>query len=146
MSPLVLDGTKTASGGIKWVYEAEGTPIPEQGDLCVVTYGHDDPFCIVETVEVQEIPYDKVGEDLAWEGGGGDRSLADWRRIYWDFIVFECVRFNREPDRVCPWRLIGKVWVAFSRVDDPIVIKVPLECRRGTNRVVLKGDVQRIHA
>ena len=98
ISKLVLDGTKTASGGIKWVYEAEGTPMPKPGDLCVVTNGHDDPFCIVETVEVQVIPYDEVGEDFAYEGGEGDRSMADWRRIYWKYIVFECAKAGREPD------------------------------------------------
>ncbi len=80
------------------MYEADGTPMPKPGDLCVITNGHDDPFCIVETVEVQVIPYDEVGEDFAYEGGEGDRSMADWRRIYWKYIVFECAKAGREPD------------------------------------------------
>ena len=51
ISELVLSGTKTATGGLKWVYEAEGRPIPKPGDLCVVTNGRDDPVCIIETFE-----------------------------------------------------------------------------------------------
>ena len=102
ISELVLNGTKTATGDLQWVYEAEGRPIPKPGDLCVVTNGHDDPVCIIETLEVQVIPYDEVGEDFAYEGGEGDRSLADWRRIYWDFIVSECAQIGRPPSKKAP--------------------------------------------
>ena len=71
--------------------------MPRPGDLCVVTNGHDDPFGIVETIEIQVIPYDEVGEGFAREGGEGDRSLEAWRLIYWNYIVFECAKAGREP-------------------------------------------------
>ena len=102
ISPLVLNGTKTATGSLKWQNEAESKPLPQLGDLSVVTNGHDDPVCIIETVDVQTIPFDEVGENFAYEGGEGDRSLASWRRIYWDYIVHECTRMGRTPSEKAP--------------------------------------------
>lgn len=97
ISLLVLNGTKTATGLLKCKREAECKPLPQLGDLSVVTNGHDDPVCIIETVDVQTIPYDEVGEDFAYEGGEGDRSLSNWRRMYWNYIVHECARIGRAP-------------------------------------------------
>ena len=102
ISPLVLNGTKTATGSLKWKIEAESRPLPQLGDLSVVTNGHDDPVCIIETVDVQTIPFDEVGEDFAYQGGEGDRSLVSWRRIYWDYIVHECARIGRTPSEKEP--------------------------------------------
>ena len=102
ISPLVLNGTKTATGSLKWKIEAESRPLPQLGDLSVVTNGHDDPVCIIETVDVQTIPYDEVGEDFAYEGGEGDRSLTNWRRMYWNYIVHECARIGRAPSEKEP--------------------------------------------
>ncbi len=65
----------------------------------MVTNGHDDPVCILETVEVQVIPFDEVGRDLAYEGGEDDPLLASWRRICGDFVVCECARIGREPSK-----------------------------------------------
>jgi hypothetical protein len=28
--------------------------------------------------------------------------MADWRRIYWKYIVFECAKVGREPDEKTP--------------------------------------------
>jgi uncharacterized protein YhfF len=98
---LVLNGTKTATGSLLWGYQAEGKRLPQSGDVSIVTDGRD-PVCIIETVDVRIVPYDQVGEDLAYEGGEGDRSLASWRRIYWEYILAECRRINRAPDRSVP--------------------------------------------
>ncbi|MCH8205408.1 MAG: ASCH domain-containing protein [Chloroflexi bacterium] len=97
ISQLVLDGIKTATGSLKWTYEAEGKPLPKRGDLSVVTDGYDHPVCIIETTDVRVIPFDEVGDEYAREGGEGDRSLAGWRQMYWDYIVSECGRIGREP-------------------------------------------------
>ena len=68
----------------------------------MVTNGHDDPVCIIETVDVQTIPFDEVGETFAYEGGEGDRSLANWRRMYWKYIVHECTRIGRATSEKAP--------------------------------------------
>ena len=63
------------------------------------------------------IPYNEVGEEFAYEGGEGDRSLADWRRIYWDFIVSECARIDRTPSEKAPL-VMERFRVAYSQAPE----------------------------
>ncbi len=102
IAPLVRNGTKTATGGLAWSNEADRKPAPRPGDLWIVLAGPDEPVCIIETTEVQVIPFDEVPEEYAWWGGEGDRTLGDWRRIYWELIVSECKRIRREPSMKAP--------------------------------------------
>ena len=102
IAPLVRDGIKTATGGLVWANEADGKPGPRPGDLWIVIAGADEPVCIIETTEVRIFPYDEVPDEYAWEGGEGDRSVRDWRRIYWKYIVSECNRIGREPSLKAP--------------------------------------------
>jgi uncharacterized protein YhfF len=97
IAALVLAGTKTATGSLRWTYEAAGKPLPQVGDLSIVTDGTDMPVCIIETVDVQVRPYDEVGEAYAWEGGERDRTLASWQDLDWDYIGSECGRLGRQP-------------------------------------------------
>ena len=102
IAPLVRDGIKTATGGLVWANEADGNPGPRPGDLCIVIAGEDEPVCIIETTEVRIFPYDEVPDEYAWEGGEGERTVRDWRRIYWNYIVSECKRIGREPSVKAP--------------------------------------------
>jgi uncharacterized protein YhfF len=102
ITPLVLSSVKTATGSLKWTYDNEGTIPPQPGDLSVVTNGGDDPVCIIETLDVQVIPFEEVGEEWAFHGGEGDRTLTSWRVSYWEYIVNECARLGREPHRRVP--------------------------------------------
>jgi uncharacterized protein YhfF len=102
ITPLVLQRIKTATGSLLWAYEAEGRPVPKAGDYSIVTNGKDDPVCIIQTWQVNIIPYDEVDEQFAHDGGEEDRSLESWRRIYWDYLVVECARIGREPSPQTP--------------------------------------------
>jgi uncharacterized protein YhfF len=97
IAALVLQGIKTATGSVQWVYEAEGKAPPKPGDLSIVRDSEDRPVCIIETTEVRVIPFNEVDAQFAWDGGEWDRTLASWRENYWSFIVSECARINREP-------------------------------------------------
>jgi len=102
ITPLVLDGTKTATGALLWSLEADGKRPARAGDLWVVTNGSDDPQCIIRTDHVRVIPFDEVGEEFARWGGEWDRTLASWRRMYWRYIEDECARIGRAPDPKAP--------------------------------------------
>jgi uncharacterized protein YhfF len=102
IAPLVLAGTKTASGCPLWSYEFDGKRLPEVGDLWIVTAGGDDPVCVIRTTEVRIIPYDEVGVEYARDGGEGDRSIESWRDLYWRYIASECRRMGREPSERAP--------------------------------------------
>ena len=102
IAALVLQGVKTSTGSLKWVYEAEGRVLPEPGDYSIVLDGTDVPVCVIETTEIRFLPLDEVDEQFAYEGGEGDRTLASWREGYWSYIVSECARIHREPTKQAP--------------------------------------------
>ncbi len=102
IAPLVLNGTKTATGCPLWSYVVDGKRIPRVGDLWIVTAGTDKPVCVIETTEVRTIPFDEVTVDYARDGGEDDLSLKSWRRMYWRYILSECQRIHREPSEQAP--------------------------------------------
>lgn len=48
LAELVRSGTKRATAGLLWVYEAERSPLPRTGDLSVVTRWNGEPVCVIE--------------------------------------------------------------------------------------------------
>src|SRR2546423_2991498 len=76
---LVLQGIKTTTGSLKWVYEAEGRAPPQPGDHSIVLDGNDDPVGVIATTEVRVISLDEVDAQFAYDGGEGDRTLQSWR-------------------------------------------------------------------
>jgi uncharacterized protein YhfF len=102
ITPLVLSGVKTVTGSLVWVYEAEGKPLPKAGDYNVIVDAEGEPVCIIRDTEIRIVAYDEVDEAFARDGGEGDRTLASWQEIYWDYIVLECARIGRDPTLKTP--------------------------------------------
>lgn len=86
---LVLAGIKTATCGSLIGYEHDGDPVPQVGDLSIVTDWDGEPLCVIETTEITLRPYDQVDARFAYDEGEGDRSLAYWREAHRAY-------FNRE--------------------------------------------------
>jgi len=107
IADLVLRGIKTATGSLKWEYDAKGKRIPQPGDLSVITDGKGQPLCVIEDTEIQVVPYERLDARFAFDSGEGDRSLESTRKGYWDYVVSECTRLKRRPTRktplVCEW-------------------------------------------
>lgn len=81
---LVLDGTKTATCSRYLGENLVGT-----GGPSILLDGRGDPLGVVETTELVVRRYKDVDAEFAWEEGEGDRSLAYWRRVHWDFFTRE---------------------------------------------------------
>lgn len=84
---LVLDGTKTATAGALWDYEAEQEELPEVGALSIVLDGQGRPRALIETTAVAVVPFAEVDAEHAHAEGEDDRSLASWRRIHEEFFT-----------------------------------------------------------
>ncbi len=83
---LVLDGIKTGTASSLWDYEATGDPLPYEGELSIILDGAGVPRAVIETTDLQTVPFDEVTAEHAFSEGEGDRSLADWREVherYW---------------------------------------------------------------
>ena len=102
LGTLIAAGTKTASCSSLWEWEAEGDPIPEEGEVTIVLNWEDAPLCIIETVEVETKPYNQVDAQFAYEEGEGDRSIQYWREAHWRFFSRTLAAIGREPSEDMP--------------------------------------------
>lgn len=86
---LVLAGTKTATAGALWDYEAEGEALPSVGALSILLDGADRPRALIVTTHVEVRPFDQVDEEHAFLEGEGDRTLRYWRDVHqWFFTTY----------------------------------------------------------
>jgi uncharacterized protein YhfF len=99
---LVLEGIKTATCSAVWEYEDENEPIPQVGELSIVTDGQGEPLCIIETVEVTIKPYNEVDAQFAYDEGEGDRSLAYWRQAHYGFFSRTLLDIGRQFSETMP--------------------------------------------
>jgi uncharacterized protein YhfF len=102
LADLVLAGVKRATACLVWSFESAGRSPPKPGALSVVTYWDGKPACVIETQEVQVLPFKLVTADFAATEGEGDGSLEYWRRVHWAYFGRECARVGREPSLDMP--------------------------------------------
>jgi len=102
LAQLVLAGRKRATAGLLWALEAEGKRLPRAGDLSVVTTWAGQPLCVIETLQVDVVPFDQVGAEFAAREGEGDGSLTYWRQAHAEFFARECARLGRTASDAMP--------------------------------------------
>lgn len=95
LGALVLEGIKRATAASLWAHEAEGQPLPQPGDLSIVTRWSGEPLCVIETRSVVVMPFLQVDADFAATEGEGDGSLAFWREAHCAFFTRECQQMGR---------------------------------------------------
>lgn len=84
---LVLDGTKTATSGALWDYDAAGEQLPKVGDLAILLDGAAHPRALIAMTDVQVVPFEEVTADVARAEGEGDGTLEHWRDVHEAFFT-----------------------------------------------------------
>jgi uncharacterized protein YhfF len=102
LAALVLNGQKRATAGLLWTNTENDKPVPKPGDLSVVTLWNGQPVCIIETIQVEIVPFDEVSDAFAATEGEGDKSLRYWKEAHWSYFSRECERIGREPSLQMP--------------------------------------------
>jgi uncharacterized protein YhfF len=97
LAELVRRGTKTATAGLLWSYEAENESIPKPGLLNIITDWDGNPLCIIETTTIEIMPFNQVPAEFAYDEGEGNRSLHYWREGHWKFFSMECEEIGKTP-------------------------------------------------
>jgi histidinol-phosphate aminotransferase len=82
---LVLAGTKTATASSLWDYEAESEPLPTVGEYSIVLDGRGAARAVIQTTDVDVVPFDEVTAAHAHAEGEGDLSLTFWRESHEQF-------------------------------------------------------------
>ena len=86
---LVLRGIKRATSPSLWWFDHTATPLPQVGDLHVVTNWDGEAQCVIRTERVGIVPFNEVSSDYALIEGEGDGSLEYWRRVHWEYYLRE---------------------------------------------------------
>jgi uncharacterized protein YhfF len=102
LGALVLSGQKRATAGLLWTNEHTHKQLPKSGSLSVVTDWYGAPLCVIQSTEVEIVPFDSVSESFAALEGEGDKTLRYWREAHWRYFSRECQRIGREPDLHMP--------------------------------------------
>lgn len=96
LGDLILRDIKTATCSALWEWEAEGKPLPQEGQLTIVLDGRGQLLCIVETTEVTIRKYNEVDDNFAQAEGEGDFSLDYWREAHRKFFSRTLPKIGRE--------------------------------------------------
>ena len=85
LAALVVAGEKRATAASLWELEAAGEPLPQPGDLLLVTDSRATPVCLTRTVQVDVVPFDEVTAEFAHMEGEALRQIiaAYFSRIPW---------------------------------------------------------------
>ncbi|UQZ37586.1 RNA-binding protein [Paenibacillus sp. PK3_47] len=95
---LVLKGIKTGTASNYALYEVRGQRLPFEGGHCVLLDGQGEPRAIMETVNVEIVPFDEVTAEFAYSEGEDDRSLESWRHEHEVYFKRECESLGRPFD------------------------------------------------
>jgi uncharacterized protein YhfF len=102
LAEIVVAGRKRASASLLWAYESEGERIPRTGDLSIVTDFQGNEVCVIQTLQVDIVPFLSVTAEFADLEGEGDRSLLYWQKTHMAFFELECKRIGRSPSLEMP--------------------------------------------
>ncbi len=99
---LVVRGIKKATSPSLWWYQAHNEPLPVAGELNIVTNWQGEAMCIIETTQVSLVPFNEISADYAALEGEGDKSLAYWQQVHWDYYHRELADTPFTPHEEMP--------------------------------------------
>ncbi len=94
---LVKKGIKRATSLSLLGLQHRNEPLPKIGDFLIVTNWAGRAQCIVRTTKVVLKPFFAIDSTYAQREGMGDKSLAHWKKVHWDFFTQELEAFDRVP-------------------------------------------------
>ncbi|MGF1559113.1 MAG: ASCH domain-containing protein [Flavobacteriaceae bacterium] len=94
---LVKAGIKKATSHSLLGLQYRNEKLPKIGDYTVVTDWSGIAQCLVRTTKVELKPFFSIDAEYAQKEGEGDKSLAHWKRVHWDYYTRELEGFDRLP-------------------------------------------------
>jgi len=94
---LVKKGIKKATSNSLLGLQNRKERLPKIGDFTVVTNWEGEAQCIIETTKVTLRPFFSIDEAYARLEGEGDKSLAHWKKVHWEYYTRELEKFERLP-------------------------------------------------
>ena len=79
---LVVKGIKQATATSLWWFKKNNVSLPRVGNKYIVTNWVGNPRAIIETIKVQQVPFNKITPEFAKIEGEGDKSLNYWKKVH----------------------------------------------------------------
>lgn len=95
---LVVKGIKRATATSLWWYGKNNEPLPRIGDKYIVTDWNGNAKAIIETIKIEQVPYNKITSEFAEIEGEGDKSLEYWKKVHKEYYTREMKAFNEQFD------------------------------------------------
>lgn len=89
LTQLTLQGTKTVIASSYPVYKTENEPVPTVGDYSIILGSQNQAVCIIQTTQIDIVPFYQVDGEQAYLEGEGDRTLTYWREVHRTFFESE---------------------------------------------------------
>lgn len=94
---LVVNNIKQATSTSMWWYETNDHAFPTIGDLSIITNWEKKAKAIIQTSKIEKVPFNKITREYAEIEGEGDKSLAYWKRVHWDYYTREMKEICQKP-------------------------------------------------
>jgi len=94
---LVLQGRRTANVTSRLFWDWLECDLPEPGDFSILTDREGRPRCVLETMEVAELPLSRVQWDMA-ALEAEDADLAAWQERQRRRLTAEAIKLRRDPE------------------------------------------------
>lgn len=94
---LLKAGVKKATSDSLLGLQYRNEKLPKKGDYAVITNWEGKAQCIIETTKVTLKPFFSIDEAYAELEGEGDKSLAHWKKVHWEYYTRELEPFGRVP-------------------------------------------------
>jgi len=86
---LVFAGIKQATAPSQWWFDKHIEALQCICEYFVITNWSGEPQAVIQTTAVMVVPFGQVDAAFAFAEGKGDRSLAEWQRVYRSYYARE---------------------------------------------------------
>ncbi|MCF6360483.1 MAG: ASCH domain-containing protein [Cyclobacteriaceae bacterium] len=110
---LVIKKNKQATAASLWWYEKNNEKLPEIGDINIITDWNGKAKAIIETTKIEKVRYHEITPEFARMEGEGDKSLAYWKDVHWNYYSREMKPHNEKPanDMIIVCEYFKTIWV-----------------------------------
>ncbi|MCP4320861.1 MAG: ASCH domain-containing protein [Psychromonas sp.] len=102
LASSTISGFKTGTASLYWDIEFGDGELPQVGALSLVTFANGDPACIIETISIEIVPFEKVSEEFCATEDAKNPSLNDWRECHWKEFSEQCDRLGKTAHESMP--------------------------------------------
>jgi uncharacterized protein YhfF len=90
LADFVIFGTKRATASLSLINKLKPENAPIMSGYSVVTDFAGKTLCIIQTIEIREVPFLEVDFEFAEAEGQGFKNIEDWRKGHGDYFKKEC--------------------------------------------------------